>query len=180
MKCRVITIIAILAIAVLIAFGFIEETFAPPPPGCCSPGTTYHNVVPFITVPPPPTWASEGFTHYWSPNDVVKTFNERKLEVIKPEEINNMEQYGFGAVTKELISFSIPSIGESVQGCILSFEVKESLDKVKKYYLDLNNDGIIHTWSFPKDNILFVVDGVVPEEKAREYESALSDLRQNK
>jgi len=88
------------------------------------------------------------------------------------------EDYSFlPARAKEDIKFSIPSIGEDVAGCILGFNVKYDLEKVKKHYLSLNKKNKFHSWTFVKDNILLVLDGRMTEERARKFEKALYELK---
>ncbi len=138
-----------------------------------------YNIAPVPNFPPPaPSWFPHSFPHIWSADEVVNVFSMQNLEVKEPEIITETDRFGLPASVGELIKFSIPSIGKNIQGCILSFEFKDNLIKNSKYYIDLNDKGQPYTWSFLKDNILLVIDGAVPEEKAKQYESALTKINQ--
>jgi len=174
---KMVFITVIFAIALL--SGLITNVDARPSFGSGNSGgaTWYYNPTPPLPSPAP-HWFPHSFPHIWSADDVVNVFTDRRLEVEEPEFITETDRFGLPAKTKELIKFSIPSVGKEIQGCILVFELKEDLRKNRNYYSDLNDKGHPYTWSFLKDNILLVIDGAVPEEKAKQYESALTGLKQ--
>jgi len=178
MRDRKIVAITIMITTILLLFALIANVNALPHGGNFGGGSSFNYAPQPAFSPPAPSWFPHSFPHIWSVDDVVNVFNEQSLEVKEPEFITETDRFGLPAETKDLIKFSIPSIGKDIQGCILSFELKNNLNKVRKYYADLNGKGHPHTWSFMKDNILIVIDGAVPEKKARQYESALTGLVQ--
>jgi len=167
-------------ITVILIVGLATQSYARmvsmPHSSANSPG--FNAPPPYVVPVTQPPWFPHSFQNIWSADDVVKVLNEQSLEVEAPEFITETDRFGLPATTKELIKFSMPSIGKGIQGCILIFELKDNLNKNKNYYSALNDKGHPHTWSFLKDNILLVIDGAVPEEKAKQYESALTGLKQ--
>jgi nucleoside diphosphate kinase len=119
------------------------------------------------------------FLHTWSIAEVIDRFQKDGLEIADIKEITETKQNILLRKVKEGIKFSIlsPSVRKEIKGCILVFDVKYDLEKVKKYYLDLNKKGELYSWTFVKDNILLVLDGRVPEEIARKYERSLYELK---
>lgn len=60
----------------------------------------------------------------------------------------------------------------------MSFSSQEDLDKTEAFYVQLGRESaILFSWTFKKDNILVQINGDLPEDKARQYESALNNLR---
>jgi hypothetical protein len=112
----------------------------------------------------------------WSIDDVVKSFNEYGLEITNIKPVEEADYNPLPARAKEGIKFSMPSFGENVVGCILSFETKGDMEKVKRHYLNLNKKGELYTWVFVKDNIFLGLAGVVPEDKAKEYKRAIEEI----
>ncbi len=166
-------IVLCLTIAVILALGFIEKTFAPPLGNCCA-SDSMSQITPPIIMPPPRPGI---FIKYkWSPEDIVKALNESDLGVKNTGPVNKSAYSSLPAKAKEAIKFTAPSIGEKGIGCILSFEVKSNMEKIKKHYLEKNKSEELYSWTFAKDNILVVLNGVISEENARMFESALSEL----
>jgi hypothetical protein len=129
------------------------------------------------SIPPPPRpprelWPDASF-YKWDSKTVVEAFKNNGLEVedIKP---------GYTIVTplpKEATIFLIPSFGENIGGYVSSYNTEKDLKKAKDYYLQMNK-GKNHPawWIFEKDNILLLISGKVPEEKARQYQKVLNEL----
>jgi hypothetical protein len=166
--------ILLISWVVLIIIGFCEEVFAPM-------RGSYPRIRPLkppIILPPiRPVVPLPQFFNNWSITDVVNSFQGNGLEIGDIRQVTDVDQSFLPARVKEGIKFSIPSVGEEVAGCILSFNDKYNLEKVRKHYLGLNEKGEFYTWTFVKDNILLVLDGRLPESMAREYERALYDLK---
>ncbi len=162
-----------LVITFVLTLGFIEKSFARPSKGCGPCGSLRHITVPIIMPPPRPNI----FINYkWSPGDIVKAFNESGLGIEKTEPVNNLDYSSLPAKAKEAIKFTVPLIGEEGIGCILSFEVKRNMEEIRKHYLDKNKKEELYSWTFAKDNILIVLNGVISEEKARMFERVLNQL----
>jgi hypothetical protein len=164
-------IVICLVITFILTFGFIGKSFAYQK--FRSPGSFRHITPPMIMPPPRPNI----FINYkWSPGDIVKAFNENGLEVEKTEPVNKSDYSSLPAKAKEAIKFTVPLIGEEGIGCILSFEVKSNMEEIRKHYLDKNKKEELYSWTFVKDNILIVLNGVISEEKARMFERVLNQL----
>ena len=74
----------------------------------------------------------------------------------------------------EAIQFTIPSLEEAA-GHIYSFASEDDLEKMVEYYGNASADNF--SWVYVKDNILVQVDGRLPEEKVKQYESALGHMK---
>ena len=64
------------------------------------------------------------------------------------------------------------------KGCILEIDKKRNFETVQNYYLNLNENNELHTWSLVKDNILVVIEGTMPEKEIQEYRAVLADMEQ--
>lgn len=162
-----------IGIIVLIIVGFNEEAFA----GMRGSSPRTHTPVP---KPPPviqPVVPPPQFFNKWSITEVVNSFQGNGLEIANIKPVSEEDYSSLPVGPEQGIKFSIPSIREDAVGCILSFDDKYDLEKVKKHYQSLNKKGELYSWTFVKDNILLVLDGAIQEAKAREYERALYDLK---
>ncbi len=123
-------------------------------------------------VPPQPP----GFPYSWFNKDVVKSLNDKDVKIEQTAEVQANDYTPLPAKAKETTKFSIPELRGNTDGFIYSFKKKRNLEKIQKHYLKLNKKGKLHTWSFTKDNILLVLRGDLPREKALLFESALNEL----
>ena len=177
------TILIIGIVTVLIIAGFSEEAFAMmnPPPSNAPSAVPFSPPVPPSVYPPPsaplPMPSPQYLLKKWSIDDVLKSFNEYGLEIMNLKPVEEADYNPLPARAKEGIKFSTPSFGEYAVGYILSFETKGDMEKVKKHYLKLNKKGELYTWVFVKDNIFLALAGTVPEDKARENERTLYNLK---
>ena len=133
-------------------------------------GRTYHHV---LRVPPRPP----GWPQMWLAADVIKSFNKNGFIVEKTKKEKGIELSGLPAKTIEAIRFSVSFNARKLKGCVLEFDEKKDFDKVKNHYLALNNSGKLHTWSLIKDNILLVIDGLMPDQEIRKYETVLAGMK---
>jgi hypothetical protein len=133
---------------------------------------------------PTPVFPKPGpplFMQYkWSPNDVINIFNANGLEVQDIKPLTAEDYNSLPAKAKEAIKFTVPSNGERAEGCILSFERRDDMEKITDYYRTLNKKEKLHSWTFIRDNVLVVLKGEIPEKKARLYEDALKKLNKKK
>jgi hypothetical protein len=159
--------------AVLVLSGFMEKSFAKG--GFSNGGITRGNRTPPMIMPPP---MPPGFPYKWVGKDLILRFNESNLEVEHTEPVSEVDHINLPTNKMEVTRFSIPSFGEDMSGCIFSFEKKYNLEKVRKQYRKLNKIGKLYTWSFVKDNIILIMAGIIPEEKARLYETVLYNLNE--
>ncbi len=75
------------------------------------------------------------------------------------------------------MGFGLASLGSDAEVVIHTFNLKNDLKDVQKYFLERNERGEFYTWSFVKDNVLLVLTGTIPEDVARQYENALYSLK---
>jgi hypothetical protein len=140
-------------------------------------------VVIVTTTPLPPTETPEASPtssfQKWTCDDVVQTFKKASLE-ISGEHPMTKEDYGIAPMRAvEGIHFFIPSLCSDCGGRILSFSNQSDLDITKTYYDELaKSSAMLFSWEFEKDNILVQINGDLPEEKARKYETALNAMSQ--
>jgi len=135
----------------------------------------FHVHPPNILPPPQPTkplWTEASF-YKWESEDIIKAFKDKGLEVedVKPG-------YTMGPTTpREGKIFLIPSFGRNIGGYVSSYNSEDDFNDAKNYYLQMNkNPESPAWWIFEKDNILVLISGKIPEEKAREYEKVLKEM----
>jgi hypothetical protein len=130
---------------------------------------------PNILPPPRPTkplWSEASF-YKWESKDIIKAFKDKTLEVedVKPGYTLNPTTPREGTI------FLKPSFGKNIGGYVSSYNSKDDFNNAKNYYLQMNkNPESPAWWIFEKDNILVLISGKVPEEKAREYERVLNEI----
>ena len=74
--------------------------------------------------------------------------------------------------------FLVPSLGEDKGGRILVFANADDLASARDYYVKLGeSSAILFSWVFVKDNIVVQINGTLPEEQAKKYETALNGLK---
>lgn len=124
-----------------------------------------------------PSPVPSSFIQYkWTPEDVMKAILVNGIEIKKTGPVTEADYSSLPAKAKEAVRFSSPSIGDNAIGCILTFEHRDDMEKIINHYRGLNNKEELFSWTFVKDNALIVLDGLVSEEKARPYETALEKL----
>ncbi len=168
---RLKTILLIIGATILIVTWLAKEVFSRNGAG----GIGNPKFAPVPSTPQPV--APSIFLIKWSIDDVINSFKVRNIEIMNIKPVTESDYKPLPDRADEGVKFSVSSLGEDTAGCILSFKYTHSLEKVKRYYQKLNKKRELHSWTFVKDNILLVLDGKMPEEKAREYERALNDLK---
>lgn len=136
-----------------------------------------HHVHPEVIQPlPQPTqqFRERSSFYKWESKDIVKAFKDNGLEV---EDV----KYGLtigAAGAKESTVFLMPSYGSDIGGTVSSYDSEDKLMESVTYYSVMNKDPEPPAWRiFRKDNILLLISGKVPEEKALEYETVLNAMR---
>ena len=172
---KTILIFIVLVSTSFILCGYAEKVFARNGSNGGSSAPTVRHIQPNVHPPPMPP----GFPYKWGGKDLIKRFTEDGLEIEKAKPVAEVDYGKLPAKVKEITKFSIPSFGEDKVGYIFCFERRKNLGKVKNHYLELNKKGELYTWSFVKDNVLLLLSGAIPEEKARQYESALYNLKRH-
>ncbi len=156
----------------ILIFTLVEKVYAVSGVGYMGPGPTPHIEHVLIVPPKPPGWPQ-----MWLAADVIKSFNENGLIVEKTKKEKGIELSSLPAKVKDVVKFSVISSKQKLEGCVFEFDKKKEFDKVKSYYLALNNNGQLHTWSLIKDNILLVIDGSMSDQEIRKYENVLAGMK---
>ena len=164
-------IAASLALAVIsAACSTSEKQSNQPAPAQASPQPT-------VSSSPAAGAASTGFQK-WKTSQVVEAFKGAGLEVENPRPMSRRpEDYGTTPMIDiEATRFDIPSLGEDGGGVrIYSFTSEDDLEKMIKYYADASAENF--SWVYVKDNILVQIDGRLAEEKAKQYEAAMGNVK---
>jgi hypothetical protein len=115
----------------------------------------------------------------WKTSQVVNAFKAAGLEVENPRPMSKPQDYGAApTIDAEATQFTIPSTGEGGgggRGHVYSFASEDDLEKMVQYYANASTDNF--SWVYVRDNVLVQVDGQLPEEKAKQYEAALGNVR---
>ncbi|MBN1889646.1 MAG: hypothetical protein JW850_16740 [Thermoflexales bacterium] len=114
----------------------------------------------------------------WTSSQVVDAFKAAGLEAESAKRITK-DDYGMAPMTaKEGTHFLIPSLCADCGARVFSFATKEDLEKMQQYYVELGKgSAAFFSWVFVKDNILVQINGDLPEDTAKKYEAALSQLK---
>lgn len=114
----------------------------------------------------------------WTPQQVIDSFKSAGLEA-ENTSVLAPGDYGLAPlVAQEGVRFLIPALGPDSGGRVFSFETQENLDQMQAYYVKLGEESaILFSWVFVRDNILVQINGQLPQETARKYESALNGLK---
>lgn len=128
----------------------------------------------FHPSPRPPKQALKNADYYkWTSKDVIKAFKNFGLEVadMKPG-------FTMGApLAKEETLFLMPAFGKDIGSLVASYHSEDALNESETYYAKMNtNPDFPSWWIFRKDNVLVLISGRVPEERAKEYERALINM----
>ena len=128
------------------------------------------------TSPAPTAGATGTSFQRWKNSQVIDAFKAAGLEIEDPRPMNKPKDYGPIPMSDlEGTQFNLPSSGEGAGGHIYSFASEGYLERMVKYYADMSADNF--SWVLVKDNILVQIDGRLPEEKAKQYEAALGNLK---
>jgi hypothetical protein len=112
----------------------------------------------------------------WKNAQIVEAFKAAGLEAENPRPMSKPQDYGkIPTVDVEGTRFAIPSLGEDGGGHIYSFASEDGLEKMVKYYSDASADDF--SWVYTKDNILVQIDGRLEEDKAKQYEAAIGNVK---
>ena len=111
----------------------------------------------------------------WKPAQVIEAFKAAGLEVGNPRPMSKPKDYGAApTLDTEAVQFTVPSL-EGAVGHIYSFASADDLEKMVEYYGNASADNF--SWVYVRDNILVQLDGRLTEEKARQYEAALGNVK---
>ncbi len=112
----------------------------------------------------------EASFYKWSSEEVVNAFKDHGLEVVDVKRGFTMGS----PVARDNTIFLMPSFGKDLGSLVSSYNSEDALNESIKYYSKMNkNPESPAWWIFKKDNILFLISGRVPKEKARQYEAVI-------
>ena len=133
----------------------------------------FRQVTPPIITPqpgPPPQSVQNPSFLKWSSQEVLSVFKENGLEVVNIQKGLTMGN----STARETVIFLIPSSGENIGGLVSSYMSLTALEEDMKYYSEMNKPSGPAAWRiFHRENILLLISGKVPEEKALEYKKTL-------
>lgn len=105
--------------------------------------------------------------------EVARAFDAAGLEAAGARPMTK-DDYGFAPMAVEGTRFLIPSLGEDSGGRIMRYETEEDRDRAKAYYDELGqSSAAFFSWTFTNGLILVLINGDLPEAKARRYEEVL-------
>lgn len=132
-----------------------------------------HPPPPKVLPQPPDQYLQRAHFCKWDSKDIIKTFKDRGLEAVDLEDGLVIPPPG----ATESTMFLIPSYGKDIGGVAAGYDSEGKLEDAITYYSMMNQEGRAPAWRiYRKDNILLLLSGSVPEEKAREYEKALNEM----
>lgn len=125
---------------------------------------------------PPPVFPKQGpppvMEYKFSPNDVIGLFKDHGLKARDIGPLTEKDYSSLPAKAKEGRKFTFPSNGGQAEGCVLSFERRDDMEKIAEYYRRLNSNGKLHSWTFIRYNVLVVLKGEIPEKTMQLYKDA--------
>ena len=134
------------------------------------------------STPVPPTSMptsddSSNFIKYKS-QQVIEAFVDAGLDGLQAY-VMTKDDYGLAPlVAIEGTRFIIPSLCQDCGGRVMSFASQEDLDRTESYYVEMGKQSaMFFSWTFVKDNILIQINGDLPEETAKLYETALNKMK---
>ena len=133
--------------------------------------TRPHTITP---QPGPPAYAFNDSSFYkWSGSEVIKAFIENGLEAVNIKKGLTMGL----RLARETTIFLIPSSGENIGGVVSGYGSPKALEEDRKFYSRMNKPSAPPAWRiFQRKNILLLISGKVPEEKAVLYREALKGM----
>lgn len=105
--------------------------------------------------------------------DVVSAFKTAGLEAESTSAMTK-DDYGVAPYVCEGTRFLIPSLGADNGGRIFICDNDEDRDALSNFYTEMGkSSALLFSWVFVKNNVVVQINGDLPEEKARQYETAL-------
>jgi hypothetical protein len=112
----------------------------------------------------------------WKNSQIIEAFKAAGLEVENPRQMTKPQDYGkIPAIDVECTQFAISLPEIDAAGHIFSFASEDQIEKMVQYYADASADNF--SWVYVKDNILVQLDGRLEEEKAKQYEAAMGNVK---
>ena len=137
---------------------------------------TIRHVHPHVIIPAPrPAGHLSGNASFnrWRSREVMTALKNSGLELVEL-------QAGLivsAPAAQDSIIFLLPSYGSDIGAMVATYSSGHDLDDALKIHSSMNKVPESPVWRiFRKDNVLLLISGVVPEEKARQYEKVLQDM----
>lgn len=116
-------------------------------------------------------------TGRWTTAQVLAAFKAAGLEAEQTRSMTK-DDYGMAPYVGSGVRFFIPSLCADCGGRLLSIENVEELTRVKLFYDEMGKQSaLLFSWTFARDNILVQINGDLPEAQAKQYETALLNLK---
>ena len=123
---------------------------------------------------PPRQFLERAYFYKWECKDVIKAIKDSGLEIV---DITGGITIGSPEAAESTV-FLMPFYGEEIGGVVSSYDSENKLLDSSNYYSSTNKDTQSPAWRiFRRDNILLLISGTVPEEKALEYYNALNRMK---
>lgn len=104
---------------------------------------------------------------------VVQSFKDAGLEAENTRAMTK-DDYGVAPYVCTGTRFYIPSLGPDNGGRIFVCDNEADRESLKNYYIELGKtSALFFSWVFTKGNIVVQINGDLPEEQARKYETAI-------
>ena len=109
-------------------------------------------------------------------DQIITAFADAGLDAKDPKTMT-VDDYGLAPFVGSGVRFLIPSLCENCGGRVFVFDNDKDLESVKTYYEEIGkSSAIFFSWIFVNNNALVQINGDLPEEQARKYESVLMSL----
>ena len=134
-------------------------------------------LVPLAIAPVSAEKTAPPFENLWTIDQVVDALAAGGLEYETPIPLSaeTFPFYDHMAVTGE--RFMLPSLCEDCGARLFVFEDADDLAITQIYYETLGQAmKLLFSWVFTRDNVLIQLNGKLPEDRAREYETALNEM----
>lgn len=109
--------------------------------------------------------------------DVITAFKDAGLEAEDTRALTK-DDYGVAPYVCTGTRFFIPSLGADRGGRLFVCDNDKDRDSLNTYYTEMGKaSAALFSWVFVKGNVLVQINGNVPEETARKYETALNEIK---
>jgi len=130
------------------------------------------------SITPTVTFTSTPMYAIFTAQQVINAFVSAGLEVGNYEIMDSPDDFGASPyVAIGAIHFYIPSLCPDCGGRVQVFDDPVDLELVRHYYISLGeSSAMLFSWVFVNGNALVQINGDLPEDQARQYETALLSL----
>jgi hypothetical protein len=113
----------------------------------------------------------------WTPEQVIIAFKAAGLEAENSKKMTK-EDYGLAPLVGQGLRFLIPSLCADCGGRVFAVESEDDMTQLKAYYDELGKaSAAFFSWTFRHGNVLVQLNGDLPEQRARVYETTLQAMQ---